>query len=320
MKKRQLAIVFDDYSVRFIEAKIKGNRIKTIYNTFIIENNNLIKDGVFDKIEWNKLFNDLLHKKILKTKTVHVIIPTSLVILRQQALPDLPVEQLKHFIANEIGNTIFFPFEDPIFDIVKIESEEPITNEDGETTREGLIIATPGAVINDIIEILKEEKFKILSIDIPALSYFRYIELFFPDIKYETKLLCYITDNGIDLHIFDKDILYFTRHIPKDLQKNYFFGDEDKFNDQGFASGLSFEIERAKNYFNFTLNNRTRKISGIVISSERALTDMFIDSLKEMIGIDITVIGNLNRTLPRKVKQFKGYEVGIGAFFREVKK
>lgn len=319
MSKRQLAIVFDNYSVQFIEAKIKNNSIKTMYNTFTVENGDLIKNGLFDKDEWNKLFNEVLLKKIFKAKIVHVIIPTSFVILRQQALPNLSIEQLKYFVENEIGNKIFFPFEDPIFDIVKIDSEEPITNEDGEVMVESLIVATPGSVINDIIEIIKEKNFRINSIDIPALSFARYVRLFFPEIEYETRLLCYITDNGIDLHILDKDILYFTRHIPKDLQKNYFFGGEEEFNDKNFVTGLSFEINRAKNYFNFTLNHRNKEISGIVISSEKVLTNKFIDSLKELIKTDITVIGDIN-TLPRKIRQLKGYEVGIGAFFRGVKK
>ncbi|MGD9677330.1 MAG: type IV pilus biogenesis protein PilM [Vulcanibacillus sp.] len=317
MRKRQLAIVFDNYSVRFVEAKVKGNSIKTVYNTFVINNSKLIQDGILDKNEWNNLFKEVVDKKIFKTKIVHVIIPTSLVILRQQAMPDLPIEQLKKIIENEIGNTIHFPFVEPVFDIVKIDSEEPFVNDQGETLRQNIIVATPGIIINNILEVLSDYKFKLKSVDIPALSYYRYAKVFFPSLKQETKLFCYITNNGIDLHIIDNDILYFTRHIPNALQ-NYLNEEGVGFNDKEFAVDLASEIERAKNYFNYTLNKRERQITGVVLSSEREINDTFREILRSRISLEVTVLGSLDKTLPRKVKQFKGYELGIGAFFREV--
>lgn len=318
MSRRELAIVFDDYSVHMVEAKINGSRIRKVYATYLKEDINLFKEGSFDLKEWEEILADVKRKKIFKAKRVHIILPTSVVMLREKQLPDFPKDHLKAIVGSELANTSLFPFAEPIFDLVRADREEVEVSADGEKQLNYILIAAPGLIINLIVQSLLKDRFRVLSVDIAASAMWNYFEVFAEPNGHTIKMLAQITSKGFDIHIYDEDILFFTRHIPLDTTR--MIDRNDLLDEDALAEAFVREADRAKGYFNFTMNNREREISWIGLISNVELTNRFTERIEASLGIDFCILNRSAKSLPRSIRQYYGYELALGALLRGVRK
>lgn len=318
MSKRELAIVFDDYSVQFLEAKIKGTRIRKVYNTYLKENIDLFKEGTFDLEAWEEILAEIKSQRLFKARNVHIILPTSIVMLREKDFPEFPKEHLKAIVTSEIINTSLFPFADPIFDLVRVGHEEIEESADGEKQYKYVIVAAPGIIINLIVQSLMKERLRIRSVDIAASAIWNYFEVFSEPNEHEVRILAQVTRKGFDIHIYDRDILFFTRHAPFNTGKLI---DSDGSLDEGaLAEAFAGEVDRAKGYFNFTLNKRDREISWLGLISNIEITDRFSAQVKESLDMELSFLNRTVRSLPRSIRRCYGYELALGALLRGVEK
>jgi len=323
-RKRELVIIIDDYTIRFLEITSQNDRIKVIHHKSTI-NNVIMKDGVIDKSSWNAILKQQLKLNKIKARFVTIVIPSSTVILRQQTMPDLPKKNLKEILNFEIGNTIHFPFINSVFDFIKLETNTPIFNENGEPALQLALIAAPSDLIIPIIEVLRRNKLRVTSVEIPALSLYRLGSYSYPDLKDEVLLLSYITKDGVDIHIVDRGIPSFTRHIPMDLRGHLQSYDSEAAVDEeltvsegikkekvyiAFSADLAFELERAINFYHYTLNNREKSVSSCLIATDLDFTEGFYNVLNERIEQEV-------KPLYFQFGDVKGYEVGIGVFLEK---
>ena len=329
-KTRELAIVFDEYTIRFIEVTMKNNDIFHIHHLSAIENT-ILEEGVLNKEKWNELLKGYLKSNKIKAKIVKVIIPGSLVIIRHQTVPDLPMKELKQIIQHEFGHSIHLPFNQPVFDLVKIESDSPVVNDEGEPAIQVALVAAPGSFIYPLVEILRENKMKPLIIDIPALSLYNIFTYRYPLLRDQVILLAYITKHGVDLHILDHGILSFTRHIPTEIttfirvEENEVLDAQkllekiqEKENYQSFTSDFAYEIERAVNFYQYTLNHRDKKLNGCWIASEIEFPEGFYHFLQERIDVTVQPLTYEGKDKSEEESNpYKGYEVGLGIFLRK---
>lgn len=324
MKKiRSLSITFDEANIRFLEVTVKKNRIVRVHNSFIIENTVILDNNALDEDKWISLFKGIKKQKNIKAKIAHINIPTSSVILRQQTMPDVSVKELKQMLTYEIGSTIHLPFNNPVFDIIK--SEIKTETEDSEQAMCNVtFIATPGNLINPMINSLQSEKIKVKTIDIPGLSLYQVFKRLYPAQVYDSILIIQIRIDGIDLNIIDENTIWFTRHVHLSIfdyiheeinVENMDFGRlveniADKDQIKNYIREITSEIERAINFFKYTLNNRVNVLTGCWIASEFLFSHEYYDYIHEHLGLEINSL---------YAKQLLGFEVGMGSIFKEVK-
>ncbi|GEM_PF-6064049 len=318
MAKKELAIVFDDYSVRIIEGKVTDTAVKRVYNTYLRDDVNLFKEGVFDVETWEQVLKDVKNKRIFKAKRVHVILPTSIVILREKELPNFSKEQLKAIVSGELASTSLFPFSDPQFDLVRVESRAPMISTDGEKLYNHILVAAPSSIINQIINSLIKHRFKPISVDIAANAMNNFCMAYADPGEHQVKMLSQIGDHGFDIHIFDNGNLFFTRHIPKDI--NLMKTESGWLDEIKLAEAFVYESERAKSYFNFTMNYRDRQISRMGLISSILLTDTFLERVMSSSDTEICLITRMAPNIPRHIRQQTGFELAIGALLRGVGK
>lgn len=316
--KRELAIVFDDYSVRMIEAKVTGGEVKKVYGSYLKEDVRLFREGILDLEIWRQILAEVKASRIFKAKRVHIVLPTSVVILREKELPDLRVEQLKAIVAGELASTSLFPFSDPLFDLVRAVRHEPCVSRESDNLYNHILVAAPGSIINAIVNSLTKERFKPITIDIAANSMLNYCKAYAEPNEHAIKLLAQVTEHGFDIHIFDNEILYFTRHIPKEIKE--LMSESGWLDEVKLAEVFVYEIERAKSYFNFTMNYRDRVITRIGLVSGVLLTERFLERVKAGIELDISFLSRAAQRLPRSIRQYNGYELALGALLRGVEK
>ncbi|KXG43049.1 pilus assembly protein PilM [Tepidibacillus infernus] len=334
-KQRLLSIVFEEHKIRFLEASIIEREISTVHQVFSIENSIVDEGGILDKKKWTELLKTQVKQYKIKAKSVHLVIPSSFIIVRQLTLPDVQEKDLKQMVQFEIGSTIHLPFEQPIIDLVKIKTKEPILNEEGELAAQVVLVAAPGQLIYPLVEGLQENRLKAKIIDIPALSLYRLFKQLHPQLKDEPILLSYVTKEGIDIHILDEGIVWFTRHIPmvitsflSDLSveevldaKTLLERIQKKENYQSYVFDLGNEIERAINFFQYTLNKRDKRMKGCWIATDLPFTDSFYQYLQERIDVTVHQLTCQPKqiTVPMTNEQLLGYEVAAGMLFKEVR-
>lgn len=319
MSKRQLAIVFDDYSVSMVEAKVKGTRIIRVYETYLKKDAKLFKEGAFDTDVWEEILADVKSQKLFKAKHVHIILPTSIVMLREKELPDFPKDHLRAIVATELANTSLFPFAEPVFDLVRVNREAVEETVDGEKQYKHILIAAPGSTINLIVQSLIKERYRVLSVDIAASAMWNYFEAFAEPNEHLVKMLAQITEKGMDIHIYDEDILFFTRHSPMETSKMV---NEDGLliDEDALAEAFVREVDRARGYFNFTMDNREREISWLGLIANVAITGRFSEKVKANTDIDFLILNRSSQSLPRSIRRYYGYELALGALLRGVEK
>ena len=349
-KLRLLTITVEEDCVRFLEVTIKNKQIQTIHQAFSLKHSMIGDGGKLDKSQWAEMLKQQVKEYKIKARVVHLVIPSSLVIVRHQAMPDVPEKDLKQMVQYEIGTSIHLPFDLPIVDLVKLKSDQPVYNDEGELASSVMIVAAPGDLIYPMVEILQDNGFKPKYVDIPALSLYRMFAAFHEKKKNDPILLVNVSRYGVDLHIFAEGILWFTRHyemaigsfvkrqekmkedvdvIETPIQKQAENGKiydaqtlldkiQEKENYQSFVFDVSYEIERAINFFQFTLNHQDQKINQCYVSSLFDLPTEFYNQIQERLDMEVHPLRYSTENQKLEIERLLGYEVGIGMLFREV--
>ncbi len=349
-KTRLLTVSLEEDCVRFLEVTIKNKQIQTIHQAFSLKHSMIGDGGKLDKGQWEEILKQQVKEYKIKAKLVHIVIPSSLVIVRHQAMPDVPEKDLKQMVQFEIGTSIHLPFDLPIVDLVKLKSDQPVYNDEGELASSVMIVAAPGDLIYPMVEILQENGFKPKYVDIPALSLYRIFSAIHENKKDDPILLVNISRFGVDLHIFANSILWFTRHyemaidsfvkrqeqikefaeVEEESSKQEVLNGkiydaktlldriQEKENYQSFVTELGHEIERAINFFRFTLNHQDQKINHCYISSLFDLPIEFYNQIQERLDMEVHSLRYTSENKKLETERLLGYEVGIGMLFREV--
>ena len=329
---RELVITFTEDQIKFLELTRTSEKSLTIHQSFSMENKLIDENGKVEKEIWKSFLKEQVKANKIKAKEVHVIIPTSYVIVRHQVMPNLPEKELKQMIHYEIGSTLHLPFELPVIDLVKVKTEETVYNEDGEVGSQVVLVAASGNLVYPIVEGIVENNLVPKSVDIPSLGLYRLFKLYHPEQKADPILIMEIDEKGADLHIFDREILWFTRHIPLEMS-SFGEGVKEEVSDakmllehiqfqenyQSFVFDLANEMERAINFFQYTLNNRENAIKSCWIASNLTFPDSFYRLLEQRIEIEAKSLEYKDSTGKFSIEELKGFEVGIGAILREVK-
>ncbi|MGZ4121584.1 MAG: type IV pilus biogenesis protein PilM [Tumebacillaceae bacterium] len=304
----------------------------------------VMSDGKVNQVDTlAELLKETLRSAKIRSKTTHLVVPSQYVVIRQLQLPDLPKKQLSKVIDFELQNSIHLPFEDPIYDFVKlgkVNREQPL--EDGEESDvdecEVTLIASSQSAIDPVVEAAKRAGLKPVSVDIRALALERAYRRFAETDDQRTILFVDVAESSTDLHIFSGETLKFTRNIPMLLEQykieeerikpfdvleilEYF---QENTNFRSYTEDLSYEIERSVNFFRYTLNNRDEALSEIVLTGLMPKSGIFAAYLQERLpDMKVSVMPFAGLELSEHVQEsdFDPYEfaIPVGLALKEVK-
>src|SRR5690625_3672911 len=166
-RKRVANIVIDDYVIRMVEnngkdfASIKNLAEKAVPH-------GTIKNGkIVDELQFYDFMREVVREWGIRNYQVRFYVPNALIIMREIDLPDdVTKNEIKQFITMEIGNTIHFPFSNPVFDLYYLPH--------GETQSKVTVLAAPEDEIIKYTEIFADAKLKPIAVDVQALGVYRY--------------------------------------------------------------------------------------------------------------------------------------------------
>lgn len=176
------------------------------------------------------------------SKRVHLAIPTQNILLRKvTTLPDVGEAELRKLLQFHIGESIHLPFENPIYDFVKLGSiipksldeglASPVDDDDddlelslGELAHEMkektdgpksevLLFATSKLLSQEVADVLNAAGLKPLSAEIRALALQRLLTYVHPHWLRETEMIIDASEKSVDIHIFKENLIGFSRRL-----------------------------------------------------------------------------------------------------------
>ena len=282
------------------------------------------------------LLEDALSDGIL-SKEVHLAIPTQNILIRKiTSLPDIGEKELAKLLQFEVGERIHLPFENPIYDFVKVGSILPDSMEekdeiDEETLSlddlaqgiqkdlegpksEILLFATSQSLSQDLADVCDDAGLKPLTAEIRGLALQRLLSYAHPRWLNEIEMIIDASENSVDIHIFKDGYIVFSRMMsiqsndyvsnittPQSNNDDVLLFEEDlptysvtqsqiaatldevrSFNQDSYVNDVALEIERAQNFFRYSLNERESEFKRIIVTGES--TDEIFEPLKERMG------------------------------------
>lgn len=278
------------------------------------------------------LLEDALNNGTL-SKEVHLAIPTKNILIRKiTTLPDIGEKELAKLLQFEVGERIHLPFENPIYDFVKIGSILPDRMEEKDEIDEEslsldelaqgiqkdlegpkseiLLFATSQSLSEDLANVCVDAGFKPLTAEIRGLALQRLLSYAHPRWLNEIEMIIDASENSVDIHIFKDGYIVFSRMMsinsndyvtnitaPQSNNDDVLLFEEDlltyretqsqvattldevrRFNQDSYVNEVVLEIERAQNFFRYSLNERESEFKRIIVTGES--TDQIFEPLK----------------------------------------
>lgn len=122
-----LGIEITDSMIKAAEMSIKKRKLPQL-NSFECERlqEKTVDDGrILNAGSVTRAIETICSRMDTKCKNVHMVIPSQSVMVRFLKFPDIPQQDLAKLIDFEIKHNIHLPFEDPIYDFIKLNENEP---------------------------------------------------------------------------------------------------------------------------------------------------------------------------------------------------
>lgn len=281
--KRTMNIVIDDYILRIVENNGKDlSSISTLAEK-IIPLGTIQNGRIVDELAFYELVKEVVEKYRLKNRLTRFYVPQEMAIVREIQIPeDVKENGMKEYVTMEIGNTIHFPFKDPVFDLYKVPQLENKVR----------IIAAPEEEIVKYVQIFSDVDLKPVAVDMQSLGVYRYF-IHQQEILQEEKvyLLLEMSLIAANISIFHEHLLDFHRYQPLSLSMEnwemseqqpytFTFKKDDSYL-RGIIENLMTEIERLMNFYRFSIHQGEKEITNIVLFGDFPHLHLIEEAVKQ---------------------------------------
>jgi type IV pilus assembly protein PilM len=117
-----IGLEMTDYSIKLVEISPDGSDGFRLLNYHIEPlPKGTIDDGrIINPVKVIQALQHAMKLKGFKSKKVHLVLPSHLIMVRFIKLPDIPDRHLQKVVEFEVKHNIHLPFEQPIYDFVKL--------------------------------------------------------------------------------------------------------------------------------------------------------------------------------------------------------
>lgn len=282
-KSRRIAnILIEDYVVRMVENN--GDDLLSLHT--IAEKpipKQVIKNGrLIDELTFFELMQEAVEEWEIKGKRVRFFVPQSLIILREVEVPeDITEKNVKQYIEFEVGNSIHFPFKNPIVDVYENISKD----------RKVTVLAAPEDELMKYTTIFTDLSLKPMVADIQPLGIYRYM-LYKESTVLMNKVYMIIEYNltSINVSIIHNHKVEFIRHQPLMSSKDYwdfkketgqyvFTGNESRY--LGEVKDQLNEIERVMNFYRFSIHQGNQEVNELIVVGDTPYLKNIIEAINE---------------------------------------
>jgi type IV pilus assembly protein PilM len=136
-----LGIEITDFCIKLVQL-MSIRKQEMIVQKYVIERlpEQVVVDGrIKDPAHVTLILQNMLAKLEIKTKKVHLVLPSELIMVRFLKLPDIAHKDLTKLVDFEMKHNIHLPFDSPVYDFTKLNGNEddftkPVKTKDNQKT------------------------------------------------------------------------------------------------------------------------------------------------------------------------------------------
>ncbi|MCA0969929.1 pilus assembly protein PilM [Halobacillus litoralis] len=293
-KDRRVHIVIKDHTLRYIVSPPNDPaRIESYGEEFLP--GDMVQDGRVQNLRrFEMVLEDIVSKHRLKNLPLYFCVPDSSVILRHISVPsDIEDEAIKGYLYQQLGESLHLPFEQPVFDFVKLS--------DDKREKEIFLVAYPQEKIAEMEESLSVAQFKPKSADLSSLSVYRVYEKLTFTTEGEHLLLVEWNVDGISVTAFHEGVPQFSRQMKTTLSKQdwkmftadgeshlHWTGDLQDM--EAYVTDQLGELSRILNFYQFSVTKGQAAITRIILSGDWAYFEDLQNRLSQRVDIPVDTI------------------------------
>ncbi|MBW7473840.1 pilus assembly protein PilM [Paenibacillus oenotherae] len=307
LQRNYLGIEITDFCIKLVEIEPQLVGLPIVKNCIIepLADGTISNGIIADSGSIVRSLKHLLSNHKLKSRLVHFVIPTQLVLIRFLKLPDIAEQDLRKMIQFEIEHNLQLPFENPRHDFVKLNGDlkkskrsdilqkevslnklfkqkkstgrSPVSvlpSEGSENSHQAamcdvMLAAAPSERIIEFVEVLEAAGLQLLSFEIKPLSLYRLMTVAYPASKEQSILIADIGKNYMELVILHRGVLKISRNIPLRFPTNQglFYKDEDNSIDD-LCAELADEMDRLIKFYLYTLDHRDHQVTNVYLCGD----------------------------------------------------
>ncbi|WP_079479524.1 type IV pilus biogenesis protein PilM [Halobacillus salinus] len=293
-KDKRVHIVIKDHTIRYVVAAAHNpSRIEAYGEEFL--QGDILQDGVIQNLRrFEMVLEDIVAKHQLKNAPLYFCVPDSSVILRHLSVPsEVEDEAIKGYLYQQLGDSLHLPFEQPVFDFVKMS--------DDKREKEIFLVAYPQDKIEQMEESLTVANLKPKAADLSSLSVYRVYEQLSFTTEGEHLLIVEWNIDGISVTAFHEGVPQFSRQMKTTLDKKewkmftsdgeghlHWTGDIQDLD--GFVTDQIGEISRILDFYQFSVMKGNAAITRIVLAGDWAYGRTLHDQLAERVRVPVDTI------------------------------
>lgn len=348
----QVGLHFLPYAIKLAEVRAADSTYVRKQGIVPINPDIIDNHGVRDR-EWLAFE---LEKKVkewhLRGKEAILSVPLSNVIIRRLTIPKVHDKEIRDLVEVEIENSLHLPFQNPIFDYVKIEkSTESIPSDEQEKTSEHkgyeldvelelqreqiqlMVIAAPEDTVQSYVDTVRKAGLKPVAVDIEPLALYRTLEQEFPEIAGTGVLLINITLAGAEVAIFSAGYPEFVRSV--ELAVPFFNAQRSKSSLEmakqaiglmerenwlgNYVSDLNSEMTRIMNFYQYSLHDGKQRIEQIYVTGDFGDMPRLAAELRNRFSIPVHTPAFSHVIRLDKISSLFAYEAAVGLGLKEVR-
>lgn len=296
--KKTVNIMIQDYVIR-MAASAKGTNSLTLREEPLPAG--MIEDGqIVDEQKFFELMKELVESWELKKSRVQFFVPDSSVLMKPVMIPShLKPEAVNEYFMMESGQSLHFPFEDPLLDVIRL--DHFTKSRTGQAETPGILFASPQEDVTAYAHAFEDVKMKPVTAEVRALAIHRFLNSLQFLKKDKTYLISEWSINMLNISIFSDNVIDFMRYQPIETtlsdwkperdgeEINFtFYGDQNLY-DQQLEDRIA-EIERLMNFYQFSLHKGEKEIDEIILTGDNPYIRAIGQKLTDYYNLPVTVV------------------------------
>ncbi|MFC4103329.1 type IV pilus biogenesis protein PilM [Paenibacillus xanthanilyticus] len=270
---KKIGITFDQTGVRFAALRKKKEWEIERTGFLPLPEGLIVEDQIMNPESIQVALKQWVKAQKLTGASVTFSVPTSLIIVRKMKIPTTNAKELRHLVELEVETTLHLPFEDPVYDFVRIGMDEEST--------QVLIFAAPSKWIVTCADLLHNAGLKVKGADLAASALAKLV--FADQVEPATEtMIVHIGESVLDIYMFHEGNPIFMRAINLNETAAH---ERGKLNELQVAE-VTAELSRMLNFYQFGLHEGASRISRTILAgpahSRAALLSAIRESQPEM--------------------------------------
>jgi type IV pilus assembly protein PilN len=281
MGSKRIGITLDQTGVRYVILKKKDKSWEVDIHGFLpIQEGTIMEDQI---VEVQSLSNQL--KAWVKIEGLNgafatISVPTSQIIIRRMNVSTINPKEVRQLVELEVETTLHLPFEDPIYDYVKVGTDEVST--------QLFIYAAPKKLINTYVKLLEDAGIKVKSAELSATALARAIALQQNEAFADTMLIS-MDEKLLEIYMFHDGYPIFMRDMSLEDHDEEIIKGELSVEQ---VSEVTAEISRMLNFYQYSIYEGVSRISRIILTGSIEGKQQLLKGLKQSLPetMDISTI------------------------------